>query len=195
MLNYSPASENNKQAILSCLFDHLADTPELLEIGSGSGQHAIFFAQRLPNTVWQTSELAGDIDALKQNIKDYGPDNVLSPVLLDVRERPWTVARTPAVYTANTLHIMPWSSVVQFFKGVGEVLLKPGRLCIYGPFKYGGEFTTQSNADFDQWLKHVDPLSGIRDFEAVNQLASDQGLSLIRDYSMPANNQLLVFES
>lgn len=194
MLNFSPASENNKHAILTHLTDILADTTELLEIGSGSGQHAIFFAERLPNLTWQTSELADAVAALKYNVKHYAPDNVLTPVLLDVCNHPWPILQTSAIYTANTLHIMPWISVVQLFRGVGEVLLQQGLLCIYGPFKYEGKFTTPSNADFDQWLKHGNPQSGIRDFEAVNRLAIDQGLSLLCDYPMPANNQLLIFK-
>ena len=195
MLNFSPASENNKQIILTYLVDLLADTTELLEIGSGSGQHAIFFAQHLPKLVWQTSELADGIDALEDNVKQYAPENVLTPVLLDVVQHPWPILQSSAIYTANTLHIMPWTSVIQLLKGVGEVLSQQGLLCVYGPFKYKGKFTTQSNADFDQWLKHANPLSGIRDFEAVNQLAIDQGLSLVTDYPMPANNQLLIFKA
>ena len=194
MLNYSPASEKNKHVILTKLADFLADKPELLEIGSGSGQHAIYFARHLPNLIWQTSELADAVASLKENVKQYAPENVLSPVLLDVCKHPWPVQQSAAIYTANTLHIMPWNSVVQLFKGAGEVLSQRGVLSIYGPFKYSGEFTTQSNADFDQWLKRTNPLSGVRDFEAVNQLAIDQGLSLVKDYSMPANNQLLIFK-
>ena len=194
MLNFSQASENNKHVILTHLSELLAGVNELLEIGSGSGQHAIFLAENLPNLNWQTSELGEGISALKENIRQYGPNNVLSPVLLDVCEHPWPVARTSAVYTANTLHIMPWSSVVHLFKGIDDILLQQGLLCIYGPFKYKGEFTTHSNADFDQWLKGNNPLSGIRDFEAVNELALARGLSLTHDYSMPANNQLLIFK-
>ena len=194
MRNFSPASENNKQVILEHLLDHLADISELLEIGSGSGQHALFFAENLPNLVWQTSELGESLIALDKNIKQYGPKNVLSPVHLDVVSHPWPITQTSAVYTANTLHIMPWTSVVELFNGVGEVLSQAGLLSIYGPFKYKGEFTTRSNADFDQWLKLNNSQSGIRDVEAVDELAVAQGLSLIHDYAMPANNQLLVFK-
>ena len=194
MLNFSAASENNKHAILSCLVDLLTEKSEVLEIGSGSGQHAIFFAKRLPNLNWQTSELAGGIDALEENIRQYAPDNVLSPVMLDVCEHPWPISKKSTIYTANTLHIMPWAAVVHLFKGVGETLEQNGLLCIYGPFKYSGDFTTQSNANFDQWLKTNNPESGLRDFERVNDLAIDQGMSLVNDFSMPANNQLLVFK-
>ena len=194
MLNFSAASENNKHSILACLVDFLNEKNDVLEIGSGSGQHAIFFSQHLPKLNWQTSELADGIAALEENIKQYGSVNVLPPVMLDVCKHPWPVSNKSLAYTANTLHIMPWTSVVQLFHGVGEILLSKGLLCIYGPFKYNGEFTTRSNADFDQWLKNNNPESGLRDFERINNLALDQGLSLIEDFSMPANNQLLVFK-
>lgn len=193
MLNFSPASENNKQAILDRLSSHLAGRTRVLEIGSGSGQHAFFFASHLPNLIWQPSELTDGIGALDQNVRQYGPENVTAPVPLDVCRHPWPVSQVSAIYTANTLHIMPWISVAELFKGTGDVLLPQGLLCIYGPMKYGGEFTTPSNADFDRWLKLNDPQSGIRDFEAVVELAAGQGLTLIEDHSMPANNQLLVF--
>lgn len=195
MLNFSPASENNKHAILVHLRNHLSDTQDLLEIGSGSGQHAIYFSQHFPSLIWQPSELAVCIPALAENVERYGSENVLAPVILDVCEHPWPISKTSAVFTANTLHIMPWNTVCRLFRGVADVLSHHGLLCIYGPFKYRGEFTTPSNAEFDQWLKHADPLSGIRDFEAVNTLALEQGLSLIKDYPMPANNQLLVFKA
>ena len=194
MLNFSPASENNKHAIFERLCGHLDDHTGVLEIGSGSGQHAFYFAERLPGVTWQTSELTDAIAALDQNVRQYGSENVARPILLDVCDRPWSFEQTTAVFTANTLHIMPWTSVVDLFSGVDDVLSKQGLLCIYGPFKYEGEFTTRSNADFDQWLKRNNPHSGIRDFEAVDELATAQGMSLIRDYSMPANNQLLIFK-
>ena len=194
MLNYSQASENNKQAILSLLHDILADTVDVLEIGSGSGQHALFFSQHLPNLNWQATELSDGITALEENIKQYAPDNVLKPVELDVCKHPWNVSKSAAIYTANTLHIMPWASVAEFFIGVGKNLNPQGLLCIYGPFKYKGEFTTQSNADFDQWLKRSNPMSGIRDFEKISELALGQGMSLVNDFPMPANNQLIIFK-
>lgn len=194
MLNYSQASENNKQPILEKLFDVFGQTKDVLEIGSGSGQHAIYFAKHLPELSWQTSELIDGIDKLEQNIEEFAPDNVLKPVLLDVCNQPWPVSRASAIFTANSLHIMSWESVEQLFQGIGQVLDKKGLVSIYGPFKYQADFTTPSNAQFDLWLKSRDPLSGVRDFEAVNQLAELQGLSLLYDYPMPSNNQFLIFQ-
>ncbi len=194
ILNYSQASENNKRPILEKLFEVFEQTNDVLEIGSGSGQHAIHFAKHFPDLSWQTSELADGIEPLEQNIENHAPDNVLKPVLLDVCNNPWPIKRASAIYTANSLHIMSWTAVEALFKGIGQVLDDDGLLCIYGPFKYNGEFTTSSNAQFDLWLKERDRQSGVRDFEAVNQLARQQRLSLIQDYPMPANNQFLIFK-
>ncbi len=194
MLNFSPASENNKQPILEKLYDVFTDTNDVLEIGSGSGQHAIYFAKHLPGLTWQTSELGDHIQALEKNIESYAPDNVNMPVVLDVCSHPWPITTASAIFTANTLHIMSWPVTEDLFKGVGSVLQTKGLLCIYGPFKYEGDYTTASNARFDIWLKTQNPVSGIRDFEALDALAQAQGLTLIHDYSMPANNQFLVFK-
>ncbi len=194
MLNFSQASENNQQPILDKLAGLFSSVPDVLEIGSGSGQHAVYFARHFPELVWQTSELNDGISALTLNIENYAPDNVKKPVLLDVCHHPWPVTTCSAIFTANTLHIMSWSSIKELFKGVGSVLKNQGLLCIYGPFKYNGEFTTLSNARFDGWLKAQNPVSGIRDFEAIDELAYQQNLSLLHDYAMPANNQFLIFK-
>jgi len=194
ILNFSQASENNKQPILDKLFEVLEQTRDVFEVGSGSGQHAFHFARHFPNLTWQTSELVNGIDALEQNIENHAPDNVLKPVVLDVCQTPWPITRASVIYTANSLHIMSWSAVEELFNGIGKVLEPDGIVCIYGPFKYNGHFTTPSNAQFDLWLKDRDLMSGVRDFEAVNQLAQQQDLSLLNDYPMPANNQLLLFK-
>ena len=194
MRNFSQASENNKQPILEKLFDVFGQTKDVLEIGSGSGQHAIYFAKHLPWLSWQTSELVDGIDALEQNIDELAPDNVLKPVLLDVCNQPWPVSRASAIFTANSLHIMSWKSVESFFEGIGQILNKNSFVSIYGPFKYQDDFTTPSNAQFDLWLKARDSRSGVRDFEAVNELAILQGLFIKNDYPMPSNNQLLIFQ-
>jgi SAM-dependent methyltransferase len=115
------------------------------------------------------------------------------PIVLDVQSDPWPVESVDGVFSANTLHIMDWGSVGHFFRGIGQVLQPGGTLCVYGPFRYGGRFTTDSNAAFDRDLKARDPASGIRDFEAVNALAARQGLKLSADHAMPANNQLLAW--
>ncbi len=192
-LPFSEACERNKGPILQVLREAFAGLREVLEVGSGTGQHAVWFARHLPDLAWQPSELAGELAPLRARLRAEAPANVRAPLALDVARRPWTAQTFDAVFSANTLHIMSAAHVEQFFLGVGEVLVPGGVLCVYGPFRYGGEFTTPSNAKFDQWLKNRDPLSGVRDFEAVDALASAQGLSLVADHAMPANNQALVW--
>lgn len=194
MKNFSQACENNKKPILEILKLVLRDCDDVLEIGSGSGQHAIYFGQHLPHLTWQATELPVMIDILRNNLNINLPKNVLMPAELDVRQHPWPVGPVSSIFSANTLHIMAWSDVQQFFKGVRAVLKRNGLLCIYGPFRYHGDYTSDSNAHFDTWLKAQNSESGIRDFESVNSLAREQGLDLLNDYSMPANNQLLIWK-
>jgi len=197
MLESCDACERNKEPILSILTEALADSSRVLEIGSGTGQHAVHFARHLGHVAWHPSELPGGLPALRARLEAEAPANVRAPLSLDVTEKPWPAAvaggEFDAVFTANTLHIMSWTSVESFFDGLDVALRGGGVLCVYGPFRYGREFTTPSNERFDQVLKTRDPLSGIRDFEAVNALARGQGMELLADHAMPANNQLLVW--
>ncbi len=192
-LPYAESCERNKAPILEVLRVVLAGAEEVLEVGSGTGQHAVWFARHLPDLHWQPSELATGLAALRARLQAEAPANVRAAIALDVASRPWTAREFDAVFSANTLHIMSAAQVEQFFLGVGEVLAPGGVLCVYGPFRYGGRFTTPSNAAFDQWLRARDPLSGVRDFEVVDGLARAQGLSLHADHAMPANNQALVW--
>ena len=194
MLNFSQASENNKRPILDALSSVFNTVEDVLEIGSGSGQHAIYFSEQFPQLSWQPTDLPETIPALKQNIENHASENVSMPVLLDVNNCDWRVPKSSMIYTTNTLHIMSIASVQALFAGVGCTLNGKGYLSIYGPFKYHDEFTTASNAGFDQWLKARDPASGIRDFEIVDGLARKQNLSLVNDFAMPANNQLLLYQ-
>ena len=193
MLAFSEASERNKDPILRTLADAFRNCRTVLEIGSGTGQHAVHFARHLPQLSWQPSELAEGLPDLEARIAQEAPANVRPPIALDVRSHPWPVAVVDAVFTANTFHIMDWPAVEHFFTGVAQVLAENGVLCVYGPFRYRGAFTTASNADFDRYLKLRDPASGVRDFEAVNALAERAGLTLAADHAMPANNQALVW--
>jgi len=192
-IRHSEACERNKEPILNILKDVLSECSHVLEIGTGTAQHAVHFGKNLRHLIWQTSDLKDNIPDIAERINLEGAENVIMPLEIDVTENPWPIDTADAVFTANTLHIMSWSSVPHFFNGVGKILTSSGILCIYGPFKYSGDFTSESNRDFDEWLKSRNPESGIRDFENVNKLASDQGLKLIKDYSMPANNQLIVW--
>jgi len=192
-LPFSQASENNKGYILEILQRHLTPPGKILEIGSGSGQHAAFFAESLPGLHWQASETAAMVDTSALRISAADLPNLPAPIALDVNQPDWGPVAVDAVFTSNTLHIIDTASVENFFLGAGRCLAAGGLLLIYGPFKYGGEFTTQSNASFDGWLKERDPRSGLRDFEWVDELASAQDLLLVEDNAMPANNQLLVW--
>jgi cyclopropane fatty-acyl-phospholipid synthase-like methyltransferase len=190
---FSEACERNKDFILEILRDAFVDCAEILEIGSGTGQHVIHFSRALPRMTWQPTDTLTYLDGLSARVVSEAPDNVEAPLALDVRMNPWPVTRFDGIFSANTLHFMSWSSVCQFFRGVGQTLADPGVLCVYGPFRYGGEFTTESNARFDSQLRQMDSQKGIRDFEAVNKLAIAEQLEFVRDVEMPANNQILIW--
>jgi SAM-dependent methyltransferase len=189
----SEACERNKGPILRILTGAFARCRSVLEIGSGTGQHAVHFATHLPHLRWQPSDRDDYLPGLRERIAHEGPPNLQPPIELDVRNLPWPVGRVDAIFTANTLHIMDWAAVEDLFRGVGAALDARGVFCVYGPFRYGGHYTSASNAAFDEYLRLRDPLSGIRNFEDVNNLSSEQGLRLLEDHAMPANNQLLVW--
>lgn len=195
MLPFSEACERNKGPILEALRSAFADRTRVLEIGAGTGQHAVHFASHLPHLVWQPTDRAEHLPGLAARIAEQGAPNLRPPLELDVTQAHWPALDVDGVYSANTLHIMSWAEVESFFSGVGRALREGGVLTVYGPFRYAGRFTTESNAAFDRSLRERDPASGIRDFEAVDTLAFAQGLELRADHSMPANNQLLVWKT
>jgi len=190
---FSQACENNKAPILSELEYYLSSVPDVLEVGSGTGQHSVYFAEHLPHLHWYTSDLAMHHQGILQWHQEAQLANLHPPLVLDLNDS-WPVQTVSAIYTANTLHIVSLPLVKRFFEGVKEHLAAEGVLCIYGPFKYQGRFTSESNQRFDAFLKEQDPQSGIRDFEMIQQLAQQAGLSLEQDIAMPANNQLLIFK-
>ncbi len=193
-LPFSQACENNKSPIYEVLSKHLSGGESLLEIGGGTAQHAVHFASLFPAMSWQSSETTENIEILTPRIEAASLPNLPRGVILDVNDDAWPVEKFNAIFSANTLHIMAAVSVVNFFYKVGAHLADNGLLMVYGPFKYKGEFTTESNANFDLWLKQRDPVSGIRDFEWVDSMAEGQGLKLVEDHAMPANNQMLVWQ-
>jgi SAM-dependent methyltransferase len=195
MLTVSEACERNKAPILEVLRTELAASGSVLEVGSGTGQHAVHFAAGLPHLAWQPSELPEHLPPLAERVRLQGGENLRVPLALDVRDDPWGLAPVDAVFSANTLHIMAWSAVREFFRGVGGVLRSPGVLCVYGPFRFHGAHTSDSNAEFDRWLKARDPVSGVRDFEALDALARAAGLRFAADHAMPANNRTLVWRT
>ncbi|MFK3861990.1 DUF938 domain-containing protein [Pseudoalteromonas rhizosphaerae] len=190
---FSQACENNKNLILSIITAYLAQVESVLEVGSGTGQHSVHFAANLPHLQWHTSDRLVNHNGIKQWLDEAKLDNLHAPVELDLN-RPWPVNTVDAIYTANTLHIVSIPLVEQFFTGVNKHLASKGLVCIYGPFKYNGNFTSESNQRFDEFLNQQDSQSGIRDFEWVQQLAEQAGLMLVDDIAMPANNQLLIFK-
>lgn len=193
MKPYSESSEQNRDPILAVLRTVFADRRQVLEIASGTGQHAVYFGAALPHLTWQTSELEENHDGIRAWLDEAALPNVFPPVILNVDDLHWPVGQVDAVFNANTVHIVGWSSVQRLFEGIGRVLLPGGLVCMYGPFNYNGCFTSESNARFDVWLKNRDPASGVRDFEAVNALAEAQGLRLVDDVEMPVNNRTLVW--
>ncbi len=191
---FAESCERNREPILAVLRESFAAARRVLEIGSGTGQHAVYFGAALPHLTWQTSDLAATHAGIRAWLAEACRPNVLPPMTLDVLDRgTWPTARFDAVFSANTLHIMSWPAVCACFDLIGCALATGGTLAIYGPFNYGGAYTAESNARFDAWLKARDPTSGIRDFEAVDALARAHGLRLTRDVSMPANNRTLVW--
>lgn len=188
---FSQASENNKAAILQVLESAFAEVSQVLEIGSGTGQHAVHFARHLPHLQWQTSDLEQHHPGIALWLAEAQLSNLAPPLPLDVTQTEWPALIFDAVFTANTTHIMPWQAVECMFARIGERLPAGGVFCQYGPFNYDGRYTSDSNARFDLWLKSADPARGIRDFEAVEALARAAGLALRRDHEMPANNRLL----
>jgi cyclopropane fatty-acyl-phospholipid synthase-like methyltransferase len=190
---FSQACENNKQPILNILTRVFEKQKQVLEIGSGTGQHAVYFAKNLPYLTWQTSDLLINHEGINQWIDEFSTPNIIRPIALDLTEIQPLAKNIDAMFSANTLHIISWPLVQNFFDLVKTHLAPNGVLCIYGPFNYQGKYTSDSNANFDLWLKARDEDSGIRDFESVCQLASMAGLSLIDDVTMPANNRMLIF--
>lgn len=189
---YAPSVDRNRDPILAVLRHHFAEVGRVLEIGSGTGQHAVHFAMKLPWLTWQCSERAEHLPGIRQWLEEAMLRNTPPPIELDV-DGAWPSQRFNAVFSANTLHIMGWPSVEAFFRGVGQTLGPRGSLVVYGPFNYEGQYTSDSNREFDAWLKARDPVSAIRDFEAVDALAQAQGFLLIDDVAMPANNRCLVW--
>ncbi|MBK8569482.1 MAG: DUF938 domain-containing protein [Nitrosomonadales bacterium] len=194
MKPYSESCEQNQAPILEILRETLANQQHVLEIASGTGQHAVYFGRALPHLTWQTSELAQNHEGILAWLNEAQLSNVLPPVAIDVNDDRWPIEIVDTVFNANTVHIISWPEVERMFAGIARVLSVGGILCLYGPFNYGGKFTSESNARFDAWLKSRNKNSGVRDFEAINRLAETYGLFLLRDVAMPSNNRTLVWQ-
>ena len=195
MQGYSPAADKNKSPILSVLSNYLKDADRVFEIGSGSGQHAIYMAASLPTIRWQPSDCPSVLPLLTENIEAYGTPNLSLPWEFDLASlSKLEKIEVDCVYAANVMHIVRESLGENLINWAGSALSQNGYMILYGPFTYDGQFTTQSNEDFDFWLKSRDPNSGVRSYEWVTELASAAKLNLVNDHDMPANNQCLVYQ-
>ena len=190
---YSDACEQNRAPILAVIRPLFSQSSRLLEVGSGTGQHAVYFAPDMRHLVWQTSDRLENHAGILRWMEDEGADNVHPPLVLDVLTDEWPQPGFDAVFSANTAHIMGDEAVEAMFRGVARVFEAGGLYALYGPFNYRGGYTSDSNRRFDQWLKQRDPQSGIKDFEVLNHLASELGLALEADHEMPVNNRILVW--
>lgn len=189
---FAAAAEENKQPILGVIEPLFQDLRTVLEIGSGTGQHAVFFAARMPHLLWQTSDLPANHAGIRAWIADSRIANVLPPLTLDVTGA-WPPGPYDAVFSANTAHILSSDQVAAMFRGVARVLAPAGLFAIYGPFNYGGRHTSESNARFDQSLRARNPASGLKDVDDLGAMARAGGMELSGDFAMPVNNRTLVW--
>ncbi len=190
---YAESCEQNRAPILAVLKTWLTEPGLLLEIGSGTGQHAAGMAGELPHLRWQPTDVAENLPGIRRWRDDSGCENILEPLELDVAQTTWPIEQCDYVFTANTCHIMSWPLVCRMFEGVCGVIRSGGLFLIYGPFNYHGQYTAASNARFDQWLKTRDPDSGIRDIDELLPLAARHHMTLEADIEMPVNNRILVW--
>jgi hypothetical protein len=190
---FSQAAENNKSVIAGVLGDWLPVRASVLEIGSGSGQHAIHIGSTLTHVSWQPTEHPDRLEILASNLARYAPSNVRAPLRLDLAENEWPNRSVDCVFSANVIHIVSEPLGERLIVGGAQAAGANGLLVLYGPFTYHGEFTTDSNREFDQWLKDRDEKSGVRSFEWVERIAGREGMTLVEDRAMPANNQCLIF--
>ena len=188
---YAESCEQNRRVILDVIQPLLVNSKSLLEIGSGTGQHAVYFSEKLPHIIWNSSDRTENIEAIKLWLSDTDSEKLPTPIELDVTQNIWPDITVDTVFTANTCHIMSQQSVETMIERVGQLLPAEGQLIIYGPFNYNQQYTSPSNERFDQWLKQRDSQSAIRNFEDINNLARKAGLNLVNDYEMPANNRIL----
>ncbi|WP_428098922.1 DUF938 domain-containing protein [Candidatus Rariloculus sp.] len=187
------AAERNKAPILDVLQRVLPRTGTVLEIASGTGQHAVYFARELPELIWQPTDTNARSLAWIESLVDASAlDNVRMPLRLDVREQPWPVERADAVLCINMIHIAPWAATQALFRGLGSVLGAARPLVLYGPFRRDARHTAPSNEAFDADLKARNPEWGVRDLDEVAAEAAKHGLVLEEDVEMPANNLTVV---
>ena len=199
MKPYSGACDQNRDPILAVLKELLAvetidPQPKILEVGTGTAQHAVYFAKAFPQATWQCSDQRQYHAGIQLWLDEAQLPNLIPPISLNVSKDPWPTEKFDVLYSANVMHIMHWQNVIDLFKQ-GANCLKPGGLMVcYGPFNFAGQYTSPSNAQFDQSLRMRDPESGIRNFEDLQKLADEAELNFVSNYEMPANNRILVWQ-
>jgi len=191
MKPYAESCDQNSDPILVVIEPLFRDRQRVLEVGSGTGQHAVYFAQRMPHLTWYATDRLESHAGIRAWLEEARLPNLEGPVELDVRQPIWPKLKVDTVFSANTAHIMSWEEVVAFFDGVARLLAANGLFCLYGPFNYGGRYTSESNERFDRWLHQRDPQSGIKDFDDLDRMARQAGMGLQEDYEMPVNNRIL----
>jgi len=191
---YSAACERNREPILEVLRVEFANCRRVLEIGSGTGQHAVHLARALPQLSWQTSERPEHLAGIRLWLDEAALPNTPAPIAFDVTQAEWPQGRYDGIFTANTLHIMAWPEVEALFDRLPGILTEDARLAVYGPFNIHGRYTSESNAAFDASLRERGPHMGIRDLAEVDALAAGAGLRQIADYALPANNRCVIWQ-
>ena len=195
-LSFSDACERNKKPILEVLEKYMPKRGLVLEIGSGTGQHAVYFAGKFGTIKWQPSEVPENLPGLTARIEAEGNEFVKPPIAIDVLKddiSAWPERILTAAFSANTSHIMDWQTVRGMFAGLGTKLKPRGVFCLYGPFNNGGKYTSDSNQAFDLRLKSQNPEMGLRDIQSLETLAGKNDMKLIDLVPMPAENMTLVF--
>lgn len=190
---FAPATERNSQPILDVIRNEFHDLETILEIGSGTGQHAVCFAAELGHLKWQTSDVPANHDGIRAWLREASLANVLEPLTLDVLTAEIPATIYDGVYSANTAHIMSFEAVEKMFSLASAVLADAGVFVLYGPFRQNGKFNTQSNADFDESLRQRDPQMGIRDIDELDRLARAGSMHRVRFFALPANNHIAVW--
>lgn len=194
MKQFAPACDRNKDPILDVLQDHFKTPGTVLEVGAGTGQHAVWFAAALPHLIWQPADLVDSHDSINGWRDEAELDNLLPPQELDLSDYDWSNRRYDYVVCINTIHIVSWRNVKALFDGISVCLKPNGRCFLYGPYRYSNRPLEPSNQKFDLWLKDRNPNSGVRDFDEIEKLATHSNLALVADITMPANNRALVWK-
>ena len=192
-MKFSDACERNKIPILKVLNEEL-DSGTVLEIGSGTGQHSVFFSKEIPSIKWYPSDTISNFESLNAFVTNYQNKNLQTPLIIDITQDEWIDFNVDYVFTSNTFHIINNALLTFFFYQCSKVIKANGKLIIYGPFKFDNQFNSPSNQTFDELLKESDSFSGLKNFEEIVSIALKFDFKFSKKYEMPAYNNILVFK-